>query len=239
MTIQEHIKALAAEELTFAQIGAGGPVSNDFLMSLLGEFPLWRGVFMEPLGRVVEKLKAQYGEKYIIRQCAISDFTGTAPFYYFATDAAQLLNGMIAGSRHFSQEQLDMFGSCNKEQVAECYRWAEVTNIVEILMGEGIWLEKKIEFETLGNVLDAHNMNPQLLIIDTEGADERILRDIDYDKFDLKILVYEHTWCHERSRDAIEGFLLGQGYKEFIYYKGTGGQRCDKRSEADNTLIFR
>ena len=246
MTIQKHIKDHATAELTFAQIGAGGPRSDDFIVSLLEEHPKWRGIFMEPFGRVVEKLETQYQGKYTIKQCAISDFTRKAPFYYFATNAADRLNDMIAGPHHIDQEQLDMFGSCNKEHAAECFQWkdaagARVSYVTEMLMSEGVWLEKEIEFDTLGNILDAHDMNPQLLTIATEGTDFRILHNINYDKYDLKILVYEHTWATEERRNEIEEFLRGpeRGYEGFIYYKGTHGQHCDKRTEADNTLAFR
>lgn len=246
LTIQKHIEDHAPVELTFAQVGAGGPLSDDFLVPLLMAHPAWRGIFIEPLGRVVEKLEAQYQGKYTIKQCAVSNFTRKAPFYYFATDAAQRLNDMIAGSHYIDQEQLDMFGSCNKEHAAECFRWknaagARISHVTEMLMDEGIWLEREIEFDTLGNILDAHDMNPQLLIVDTEGTDLRILRDLDYNKYDLEILVYEHTWAAEESRDEMEEFLQDpeRGYEKPSYYKGTGGQRCDEREEADNTLAFR
>lgn len=246
LTIQKHIENHAPEELTFAQVGAGGPPSDDFLAPLLAAHPTWRGIFIEPLGRVVEKLEAQYQGKHIIKQCAVSNFTRKAPFYYFATDAAHRLNDMISGSCYIDQRQLDMFGSCNKEHAAECFRWKDATGarvpyVTEMLMDEGIWLEKEIEFDTLGNLCDAHDLNPQLLIVDTEGADFRILHDLDYGKYDLKILVYEHTWAAEESRNEMEGFLRGpeRRYEKFSYYKGTGGQHCDERSGADNTLAFR
>jgi FkbM family methyltransferase len=72
------------------------------------------------------------------------------------------------------------------------------------------YIESDIDCITINNLLEKYNIRDlDILFIDTEGFDDKIIRSIDYEKFNIKSIFYENL--HIENKSLIE-FLNRKGY---------------------------
>jgi FkbM family methyltransferase len=183
-------------EAFFIEIGANDGEGYDHLRPLIIERE-WRGIMVEPVPYVFERLRDNYGSlaRIALENAAIADRDGTLPFYH------------LAEASHPEREQLpdwyDAIGSLSRETV--------VAHRDEIPDIELRLVRAEVPCMTLATLCRKHSVRGiDLLVTDTEGYDEQILRQLDLDRLRPELIVYEHfhfapeqrARCAERLRDA-------------------------------------
>ncbi len=148
-----------------------------------------RGINVEPNPLAMAAFKKERPDD-INLNIGISDTPGTLDYYVMN---ASTLNTF---SKHDAEENQAKYG----------YRIEEV---------------KKIETKGLSDILATHNGGsfPDLLSIDTEGLDLRILKSIDWKKSSPKVICCETMSYHEGGKGAkipeMSDFLHGVGYMTY------------------------
>jgi hypothetical protein len=72
-------------------------------------------------------------------------------------------------------------------------------------------IEVDIESITLNNLFDKHSIiSLDILFIDCEGMDDKIIKSINFEKYDIKKIYYEHTHI---DNESLIHFLTDKGYQ--------------------------
>ena len=152
-----------------------------------------RGVLVEANPDLIPELKNYRNEDIIINKCLADKDCGNMTFY--------LLNG-------------DGLSCSDLETVNEMIKTNPTLRI-----------EKTIEVPsvTINNLLESYfSLPPTILSIDIEGMEEKILANIDYEKFAPLIIVverieYQTSISLEKRNDSIDELLVSKGYREYAY----------------------
>ena len=85
------------------------------------------------------------------------------------------------------------------------------------------FIKSKVKTISLEDMLDKHGAPSKIdyLSIDTEGSEFEILKDFDFEKYDIKIITCEHNFTE--SRKDIFSLLTSNGYQR----KLTGASKFD------------
>jgi len=169
--------------LNYVEVGACDPfiASNTAYMDLELN---WSGICIEPHPVSFQKLKNSIRtcKKY---NCAISDYNGHAEFIA-GYDYISMISGI---KENYSN---DHWNRLLRESI-------EHNSDFETL---------SVECRTLSSILEENNMNDiDYLSIDTEGSEEKILKGIDFKKYNIKIIGIENN-----DNSNIRDILLNNGY---------------------------
>lgn len=175
--------------MVFVQIGANQ--GHDDLMQIAREnrTRLSKLILVEPLSVHHAALRHGYsGYPVTVEHLAIVDDPALqqVSFFYHVEDGP----GYEVSS--LSREHILKHVSCNPR-----------------LTEEGI-VEEKVPAATLNQLLVRHGVSKiELLVIDAEGFDDRIIRSIDFGQFRIENIVYENLHI---PRQALADFLKSKGY---------------------------
>lgn len=186
--------AEGCEHFFFVQIGANDGVMYDPIHRFVNQYE-WAGVLVEPVDIYFNQLKKNYGHnpKLIFENVAISDKQETRMFYR----VKQGLDFLPAWCNGLGTFHLD---------VLLTHRWA-IPNIADYVV------KQPVNCITFLSLLEAHNIDRlDLLLIDTEGHDYEIIRQINLDQLQPKIIVYEHQYIKQPERKQCERMLQDSGY---------------------------
>lgn len=171
--INNHI--LIKNNFTFIQVGSNDGRSNDPLYKFINLYKC-RGVLIEPVKYIFEKLKENYNniDDIYFENIAISDTNSIQKFY-------EIKQNNDPNLPHW-YNQLSSF---NLKTILS-YR-SKIPNIESLIQ------ETDIETKSINNILNKYQ-NPDLNIlhIDTEGYDYEIIKSINFDLICPSILIYEH-----------------------------------------------
>jgi FkbM family methyltransferase len=206
----------------FVEIGANDGEQHDHLREfILSRRLRWRGVMVEPVPYVFERLRANYGEhdRVALENAAIADRDGARPFYY-VVDAD-------ASERTRLPDWYDGIGSFSREKVL-AHRKA-IPDIDRRLM------ERELPCMTFDTLCRRHDaVRVDLLVIDTEGYEAEILRSIDLRAWAPRVILYEHFHLlpddRARSRARLEeaGYeTLEEGF-DTLCLRPDGGDSLDR-----------
>jgi FkbM family methyltransferase len=173
----------------FIEVGANDGVQHDHLRPFIVEGG-WRGVMVEPVPYVFERLRHNYKGFDLIEfeNAAIADRDGTLPFFYLRPPRA-------AEDDHLP-DWYDGIGSFSRDLVMSHAR--HIPDIGERLMRTEV---PALTFESLCRKHRVTRLD--LVLIDAEGYDLRILETIDLASWHPALLVYEHYHLdHEEQRRA-------------------------------------
>jgi FkbM family methyltransferase len=191
--------AAAYPDATFAEIGANDGEQHDFLRPLVLE-GRWRGVVVEPVPYVFERLEANYGtlDRVVLENVAVGAGDGTQPFYHLAQVADYRSEGL--------PQWYDGIGSFSREEVLS--HQEQIPDIAERLV------ETEVPVVTLDTLCRRNGIERlDLLLVDTEGHDWEILRSVDFGAQTPRVVVYEHYHLSEADRRAARELLREQGYE--------------------------
>ncbi|UAY52036.1 FkbM family methyltransferase [Ferruginibacter albus] len=163
--------------VTFIEIGANDGVTNDPLTEYIKKNKLWKGVLVEPVPYLFEKLKKNYAScqnELFFENSAISKFEGTQPFYRLKESDNPALPVWY-----------DQIGSFNKDVILS---HSNIPGFNELLIEEQI---NTITFDSLLSKYQLKDIN--LVHIDTEGYDFEILKLINWSKIKVDIVIYEYV----------------------------------------------
>jgi FkbM family methyltransferase len=189
----------------FIEIGANDGREH----SALREFVTsrrWTGIMVEPLPRAFEQLRRNYAgfDRVSVENAAISDRDGRLPFFHLdETEAHPRARG---SDWRDSPQWLHALGSLSREQVLS--HAPLISDIEERIVRTEV---PCLTFKSLCLKHDVEQID--LLVIDTEGYDYEIVRQIDFDAYRPRLLIYEHLHLSALERDACRARLLEAGYE--------------------------
>ena len=193
----------------FVQVGSNDGVQGDPLRDLIVSNRNWRGIFIEPVGYLYDKLIKNYGDshRFIFERLAISSSRGTSDFYYVSEKARAELGDALP----YWYDQLGSFSRAH---------------ILKHLDGmlEPYIVSRKVEVSTLQDVLEKNEVSKlDLLHIDTEGHDYEVLSALDFSRYKPTVILYEHKHLSAADRNAADALLEEHGYLCKLYEGDTLG----------------
>ena len=162
-----------AGSVFFIQIGSFDGQTNDPLYGLIKRFN-WKGVFVEPMAKPMVKLKRTHrGLGFSFEQSAVNSSNEEKEFYYINNPKADF-------PKWFNQ-----ISALDKK-----YLMLYKDRIPEI---EKHLASKKVKCITFNSLLDKYAIKKvDLLHIDAEGSDFKIIQTIDFNKIKPKLILFEH-----------------------------------------------
>ncbi len=200
-------KCLAVKEsVFFVQVGSNDGIQGDPLHNLIIKHPNWRGMFIEPVPFLFERLKRnyQYSDRFTFENVAISTETKATKFYY-VSELAKVELGRGLPDWH------DQLGSFNRD------------HILKHLEGrlEPYIVEEEIESITLQELFDRNHIKTiDLLHIDTEGFDYKVLSQVDFSRYHPSAVLYEHKHLSAEEKHSAESLLKKHNYRWVSYKNG-------------------
>jgi FkbM family methyltransferase len=199
MVIEQILKAYP--ESTFVVIGANDGVSNDPLFKWINGANL-KGLLVEPLPDVFEKLKATHAANKNVRfaNYAITPDAQTLPFYRLRKDYGK--HARFELKKACFDDRLSSFSiPCILKHVGYDGPWEDIIEKIDIPC-------------TTFDALCREFAIPQvdILQIDAEGFDSKILLSIDLGKYAPKLICYEHVNLDEKSHTAALEYVVKQDY---------------------------
>lgn len=196
--IIEHF--FGGKECFFVQVGSNDGVNGDPLHYLIKANPRWRGIFIEPLTELFERLMTTYGadDRFAFEQVAISDSGAERWFYYVTADAIREA-GLPAWA--------DQIGSFSRDHV--------LRHLKRLAPDPDALVSKRlVRCELLMSVLDRRRVERiDVLHIDAESYDYEVLKQLDFERFRPKLILYEHRHLAADDRTAAAALLSGKGYR--------------------------
>jgi FkbM family methyltransferase len=193
--IEDNIEEYATTipNFFFIQIGAcDGKIYDDFhqLLSKMN----WKGILIEPRKKYFKKLKETYSEKaFIFENIAISNKDGRQNIYNFKNQ--DIVASWQEGCATFNPENHNELSKVKKENL-------------EI---------ETVNCKTWKTLINNHKVNDiHLLIIDTEGYDFEIIKQISFDTLAPHIIFYEFIHLGENIHKSAS-HLIENGYYIFRY----------------------
>jgi len=180
-------------DVFFLQVGANDGLMDDPIHFLVRKYG-WCGVLLEPDPQLFERLKENYSgvDGPILVNAALSPINGKTTFYRIRMD--EKMPSWCAGLGSFRRDVI----LSNKTDVPEI---------------ESHIIEDRIESISFHSLV-ARYKPPRidLIVIDTEGYDLEILRQLDLIRFRPDLIVYEHKHLNERERTIAADLLIANGY---------------------------
>lgn len=176
----------------FVQIGANDGVRFDDLYAFVTGH-CSSGLVVEPLPDAFERLRHNYADYPSIMPVNVAVFErpGTMTIYRVAHGCLSRYPGWAGGIASFDRDHLVRHGIAPED--------------IEALEVACMPFMQLVEEH---GVLDA-----QLLQLDTEGYDDRILQMIDFDRFQPSLIKYEHKNLAPAQREAVHQLLQRRGYR--------------------------
>jgi len=180
----------------FIQVGSNDGMSGDPLHDLIMVNPLWRGIFIEPVDYVFQRLIQNYGssERFIYEQIAIAEETGEREFYYVSEQASQ-----DPGTPRLA----DKLGSFDRSHITK-----HASSLEKYI------ISKTVRCEPLGSVLSRHKVTDiDIVHVDVEGYDYHVLCQIDFGRYNPRLILFEHAHLKEDEVRKSHELLTSNGYK--------------------------
>lgn len=183
----------------FVEIGANDGIQHDHLRLMIQQLE-WRGVMVEPVPYVFERLRNAYqgNDRVSLENVAIADRNGRLPFYHLAEAADHEREGL--------PRWYDGIGSFSREAVLGHSR--AIPDIASRLVATDV---PALTFDAL---CAKHGLESvDLILIDAEGYDHVIIADIDFGRYRPALVVYEHYHLLARDRSACRELMERCGYE--------------------------
>jgi FkbM family methyltransferase len=213
----------AHPEAFFIEIGSNDGVQHDYLRPFILE-RAWRGVMVEPVPYVFERLRRNYGslERVELENAAIADRDGTLPFFH--------LREADPAERDRLPGWYDGIGSFSREVVAS--HAAHIPDIESRVVRAEV---PALTFESLCRKHDVSRLD--LLLVDTEGYDFEIVKSIDLAARHPRLLTYEHYHLDPADRARCAEYVREHGYETME--EGFDTWCLDPRAEDRLTDVWR
>lgn len=181
-------------DIVFVEIGANDGKTNDPLHYFVKKYR-WKGIAVEPVPEIFEKLRRTYqNDDNIIPVCAaLADRNGSATFYQVEPGPGVPESCSFLGS--FSRDTL----------LLHTHRFPEIhQHVIEQMV-------PTITFDTL--VEQSGFKRIDVIMIDTEGYDYEVLKQIDFRRFRPILVIYEQIHLTDAEKSESKRLLESFGYK--------------------------
>jgi FkbM family methyltransferase len=192
-------------DFKFIQVGANDGVSADNLNWYINNYEL-QGILIEPQLKAFNKLKQNYLNKNLIfENVAISQRNELKVIY----SLKQEYSHFISEDYSYLRNNVDLFSSFNIEHVLH---HLDLTKIKNINQKEFIQ-ESHVLTKTIDEICIKHNWSRfDVLVIDTEGYDFKILQSVNLTQYNPKIICLEHVHLNYHEREDSINLLVDLGY---------------------------
>jgi FkbM family methyltransferase len=184
-------------EVFFVQVGANDGVMSDPLHEAIIHHD-WRGALIEPVPLLFEALRRNYAGRdgLSFHRVACAETPGALPFYQVRNIEEMTWTDM-RGTSSFSRDLIR-----SRFPSDEAFdKFVEQTTV---------------EVVTLDNLLQTASLpRVDLVLIDTEGADHRVMQGFDVERHRPKLLMIEHAHLSAHDRAAIYLRMTKLGYRRF------------------------
>jgi FkbM family methyltransferase len=188
--------ATAVPDAFFIQIGANDGFTGDPLHQLINRADTrWRGVLVEPVAHLFAELSKRYADNSALQleRAAICESDGTAIIHRLETKTDDSL-------------WLDQVPSFDLDLVRRTAQQLGVTD--KATVGE------TVPCLSVATLLERHRIKRiDLLVIDAEGWDWRILRQFDLSRLRPKLILYEHQHLSPEECAQAHQFLRRHKYE--------------------------
>lgn len=192
--------AVAYPDAFFIEIGANDGKQHDHL-DVKNRAPGWRGIMVEPVPHVFERLRRNYGELdgIALENAAIADRDGTMPFYHPSEVS-------LGGDRRGLPDWYDGLGSFSLEVLLK--HEDRIPDIRERVV------ETDVPCMTFATLCRKHSVERvDLLMVDTEGYDYEVIKGIDFAVNRPRLIIYEHYHLAPDEQAACMSLLQNTGYE--------------------------
>ena len=182
----------------FVEIGANDGQQSDQLREQV-EDGSWHGLMVEPQAEPFSRLSDTYGgeDRLTLENVAISDHDGTITMYSIAPPQERE-DGELLGS-------YDLLGSVDKEALLS-HEW--------VSDGEQRISSQEVSCLTLASLFEKHGVDAlDLMLVDTEGYDFEIVRQLDAGLPRPRLLIYEHCLMAKDDRARCRELVERLGYE--------------------------
>jgi FkbM family methyltransferase len=184
-----EIRALRAGSLAFLSVGAFDGVTNDPLAESIRRFPC-RGIFVEPQEAAFRALEANYREfeGVVAVQAAVDDRAGSRELHFVPSGTP----GVPDWAR----------------QLASFSRDHVLKHRDRIPGLDGLVRTREVRTVTFLGLLEEHDLaRLDVLQLDVEGEDERLIRSFPFSRLRPAVVRYEATHLEAEARASLRGFL--------------------------------
>lgn len=202
-TIQERIlKTLGSKpRVFFVQVGSNDGLQGDPIHDLIISRESWSGIFIEPIDFLFQRLRKNYGdaERFIFENVAIGTEKGSKKFYYVSEKARAELD------LPYWHDQL---GSFDRSHIIRALGEQMQPYIVE----------EDIECLPLQEVFNRNQVDAiDLIHIDTEGFDYKVLSQLDIERYKPSVILFEHHLLPDDEFAKARKLLRDAGYRMLQY----------------------
>lgn len=193
-----QVFADTTDRVCFVQIGSNDATHGDPLRDLSLRRK-WRGVLVEPVPYVFERLRAAVAgvDHLVPENAAISHEDGTQDFHYLAESTDPNL-----------PEWYDQLGSFSLDTVLHPYHLERIPDLADRVVTAPV---RCMTFDTLWRKHDLPQLD--LLHVDAEGYDDEILKLVDLEALRPRIVLYESKHLDDARRRATAHRLSSCGYQ--------------------------
>jgi len=184
-------KIVKNSDIYVVQIGSNDGKTGDPIFKLIRKNKNWKVLFVEPVPYLFEKLKNNYPSepRFIFENAAIND--GSRQNFNAVSSVANKAIPDLPG-------WYDQLGSFDRDNI--------VKNLGGLL--EPFIIELDIQGMTLNELLKKNRIDKlELLHIDTEGYDWKILSQLDLNKYNPLIILFEQIHLQNSEREDAINFL--------------------------------
>lgn len=192
-------------EFTVVQIGANDGYHNDPLYRIIRTFK-WKGILVEPQAVVFERLKKTYrklnGLKF--ENAAISNIKTKIPFYKISFSDARWATGLASFDKNHLLDHI------KKGYVK---KWGTREGVIFPEKEEDYITQVYVDTISFDELITKHNVEQvDGIFMDCEGFDEEVLRSIDIEKYNPKLIFFEYFHFEEQNYLTLVSELKELGY---------------------------
>jgi len=182
---------LNQEDAFLVQIGSNDGKTGDPLFPLLQKNKNWKALFVEPIPDTFKKLKNNYPDhqRFTFENVAINE--GTSMEFYFVDPKAK---ATLPDLPYW----FDQLGSFDKEHILKHFDGALAPFIQSVTL-EGVNLPSLLSRNQVSKI--------NILHIDTEGYDWKILSQLDLEKHQPQFILFEQNHLTTEERNTAIQFL--------------------------------
>ncbi|WP_209332804.1 FkbM family methyltransferase [Lunatimonas salinarum] len=203
---------------TVVQIGANDGKTKDLLYTSILRNDKWKVLFVEPVPYLFEKLKTHYPDspRFFFENAAINN--GTRQDFYWVDKKAKYILGNLP-------EWYDQLGSFDKSHISK-----HLNGILDPFI-----VSKSIQGITLETLFQKHGIRQiDLLRIDCEGHDWKILSQLNLSKFKPSLILLEIKHLNREELNATRLFLINnyrvyQFEGDFVCFSNAAHDQLSKK----------
>jgi FkbM family methyltransferase len=181
------------QDVTFCVVGANDGVTNDHLYSFAKRHR-WKGILVEPVPPYFAELKKAYEGLPVVLENVAIHRTETKMTIHYLDAAKANLPAWAKGVGSFDKTKLDT--------LSELPQRGDALSAVEVDCFPLETVVKRSGFDRI-----------DVFVVDVEGYDAEIVRQIDFDGWKVRVLIFEHKLLSKEDMADCLALLDAHGFQ--------------------------